>query len=57
MLIPEARIFGTLINNNSVDADGIPVSFLPIIRGYRKLGNRKEEQIKTKVLQIYPAIS
>ena len=23
----------------------------------RKLGNRKEEQIKTKVLQIYPAIS
>ena len=57
VLIPEARIFGTLINNNSVDADGIPVSFLPIIRGYRKLGNRKEEQIKTKVLQIYPAIS
>ena len=57
VLIPEARIFGTLINNNSVDADGIPVSFLPIIRGYRKLGNRKEEPIKTKVLQIYPAIS
>ena len=57
ILIPEARIFGTLINNNSVDADGIPVSFLPIIRGFRKLGNRKEEPIKTKVLQIYPAIS
>ena len=57
VLIPEARIFSRLINNNSVDADGIPISFLPIIRGYRKLGNRKEEQIKTKVLQIYPAIS
>lgn len=57
VLIPESRIFGTLVNDQSVDADGIPVSFLPIIRGYRKLGNRKEEQIKTKVLQIYPAIS
>jgi hypothetical protein len=57
VLIPESRVFGTLVQNRSVDADGIPVSFLPIIRGYRKLGNRKEEVIKTKVLQIYPAIS
>ena len=57
VLIPESRVFGTLVQNRSVDADGIPVSFLPIIRGYRKLGNRKEEPIKTKVLQIYPAIS
>jgi hypothetical protein len=57
VLIPESRIFGSLVNDQSVDADGIPVSFLPIIRGYRKLGNRKEEPIKTKVLQIYPAIS
>jgi hypothetical protein len=57
VLIPESRVFGTLVQNKSVDADGIPVSFLPIIRGYRKLGNRKEEPIKTKVLQIYPAIS
>ena len=57
VLIPESRVFGTLVQNKSVDADGIPVSFLPIIRGYRKLGNRKEEAIKTKVLRIYPAIS
>jgi len=57
VLIPESRVFGTLVQNKSVDADGIPVSFLPIIRGYRKLGNRKEEVIQTKVLQIYPAIS
>ena len=57
VLIPESRVFGTLVDNKSVDADGIPVSFLPIIRGYRKLGNRKEEAIQTKVLQIYPSIS
>ncbi len=57
VLIPESRVFSTLVNNKSVDGDGIPVSFLPIIRGYRKLGNRKEEPIKTKVLQIYPAVS
>ncbi|MFP6767533.1 MAG: hypothetical protein VB859_05130 [Planctomycetaceae bacterium] len=57
VLIPESQIFGTLVNNRSVDTIGIPVAFLPIIRGYRKIGNRKEEEIKTKVLQIYPSIS
>lgn len=57
VLIPESQVFGTLVNNRSVDTIGIPVSFLPIIRGYRKIGNRKEELIKTKILQIYPSIS
>lgn len=58
VLIPESRIFGSTVNGRSVDQIGIPVSFIPIVRGYRKIGIKlPTSEIKTRVLQIYPAIS
>ena len=58
VLIPESRIFGSIVDGRSVDRIGIPVSFIPIVRGYRKIGVKlPTSMIKTRVLQIYPAIS
>lgn len=51
VLIPEASVVGDL------ETDGIPVSMLPVVEGYRKLGSRPVEAIKSSVLQVYPVIS
>ena len=52
VLVPEPSVAGTL-----TAADGIPVSMLPVVEGYRKLGSRPVEKIKSSVLQVYPVIS
>lgn len=52
VLIPEKAVIGKL-----TDEKGIPVSFLPIIKGYRKLGVKEEEPLKSLSLEIYPLIS
>jgi hypothetical protein len=52
VLVPESRITGQV----SYGAD-IPVSFVPIVQGYRQIGGRPLEPITTSVLQIYPVIS
>lgn len=52
VLVPEAKI-----TEKQVDADNIPVSFLPIIKGYRKLGMKDAVPIESNVLQIYPVIA
>ena len=52
VLVPESRVLDT-----QADGENIKVSFLPIIKGYRKIGERDPEPIKAKVLQIYPLIS
>lgn len=52
VLVPEAEIRGQ-IN----DERNIIVSHLPVVRGYRKLGNEAPQPIESGVLQIYPAVS
>jgi len=51
VLIPEAAVTGKLR-----DEQNIPVAFLPIVRGYKKIGDNDPEEIRTKVLHVYPSI-
>jgi hypothetical protein len=52
VLVPESRVI-----DKQIDGDNIPVSFLPIVKGYRKFGNKEPMPITSGVLQIYPVIS
>ncbi|QDV52658.1 hypothetical protein [Gimesia fumaroli] len=52
VLVPESAVSGQL-----VDKQNIPITFLPIIRGYRKIGDRDVEPLKTNVLRFYPMIT
>ncbi len=57
-----ARIFRVLVPKSKVnsqvkDADGIRNAFLPIVKGYKKIGDGDVQPMRTKVLQIYPLIS
>lgn len=52
VLIPESKVIGV-----PVDSEGIPVKFLPIVRGYRKVGARDVEPLTEKVLGVYPNIA
>jgi len=52
VLVPESAITGKLRDNQN-----IPVSFLPIVRGYRRIGDKDPEEIHAKVLNVYPSIS
>ena len=57
VLIPESRVIGKLVDGKSIDKDTIPVSFIPIVKGYRKTGTDPAVELKAKVLQVYPTIS
>jgi hypothetical protein len=52
VLIPENRVIGKV-----ADDDGIPVTFLPIVRGYRKVGARTVEPVSERALAVYPTIA
>lgn len=52
VLVPEKSIDGQIIDKNK-----IPVTFIPVIRGYRKVGDRPVEPLKTNVLRFYPMIT
>ncbi len=52
VLIPEEAVIGA-----TVDKEGIPVTFLPIARGWRKVGQRDAEAVTEKALAVYPTIS
>ncbi|WP_299468633.1 hypothetical protein [uncultured Gimesia sp.] len=52
VLVPEKAINGQL-----VDKDQIPITFLPIIRGYRKTGDKPVEPLQTNVLRLFPLIT
>ncbi len=53
VLVPEARVIGDV-----KDKTDIEVSYLQIVKGWRKTGSDPEpKEIKAKVLQVYPAIS
>lgn len=52
VLIPEERVIG-----KPVDEDNIPVTFLPIVRGWRKVGLRDPEPVTEKALAVYPTLA
>ena len=52
VLVPEARVAGAL-----VDADKIHVSYVPIVKGYRRIGDGEVKAVKAGVLQVYPLLS
>lgn len=49
VLIPETTVIA-----DNVDDQGVPVSFLPIIKGYRKIGKADPKPITEPALQLYP---
>ncbi len=40
-----------------VDADGIPISYIPIVKGYRKIGTNAVKRLTSNVLQVYPTLT
>lgn len=52
VLVPESRVIGKL-----ADDETIPVSFLPIVKGYRKEGDKPVEEMTGSVFQIYPKVA
>ncbi len=57
VLVPVDRITGPPVDGKVVDKDSIPVAFLPVVKGYRRFGERPVEPITSGVLQTYPMIS
>ncbi len=51
VLIPASRVKGQL-----KDDDGLPVTFIPIVKGYRKIGQQPAQPIREKVLSFYPML-
>ena len=51
VLVPESKI-----NSNASDEDTIPNTMLPIVRGYRRLGEEPVEAIKSTGLVVYPTL-
>jgi hypothetical protein len=52
LLVPEAAIAGQVL-----DAEGILVSHIPVVRGFRKVGDEDPQPIESGVFQVYPLIS
>ena len=52
ILVPESRVI-----SSAVDAIGIPNSVLPIVKGYRRLGEEAPETIRSEGLIVYPTVS
>jgi hypothetical protein len=52
VLVPESKIIDT-----AVDADTIPNHMLPIVKGYRRLGESQVQEIRSLALRVYPTIS
>ena len=59
VLVPESRISDTRIDSQGrvVDSKQIPAYYIPIVKGYRKIGDQAVQPITSRVLQIYPSIS
>lgn len=49
VLIPESAV---ILDN--VDSDGVPISFLPLVKGYRKIGKAEPKPLTEPALQLYP---
>lgn len=49
VLIPESVVIA-----DNVDKSGVPVSFLPLVKGFRKVGKAEAKPITEPALQLYP---
>lgn len=52
LLVPEAAIAGQIL-----DAEGILVSHIPVVRGFRKIGDEDAQPIESGAFQLYPLVS
>jgi len=52
VLVPESKVIA-----EPVDAENIPNDMLPIVRGFRRLGEEAVKEITTPALRVYPTIS
>ena len=52
VLVPEPAVTGQL-----ADEDGIPVAYLPIAKGWQKVGDAEPTAIESGVLQTYPVLT
>lgn len=52
ILVPEAAITGQVL-----DAEGILVSHIPVVRGLRKIGDEDPQPIESGVFDVYPLVS
>ncbi|MEY3172527.1 MAG: hypothetical protein RLZZ436_440 [Planctomycetota bacterium] len=52
VLVPESKVIG-----ESRDSSGIANDMLPIVRGFRRLGEEGVEPIRTPALRFYPTIA
>lgn len=51
VLVPESQVV-----DRQVDEKNLPITYIPIIRGVRKMGGGEPQEIKEKVLHIYPTL-
>jgi hypothetical protein len=49
VLIPESAVI-----SDNVDDQGVPVSFLPLVKGFRKVGKGEPKPLTEPALQLYP---
>ena len=52
VLVPESAVTGKI-----ADEANIPVAYLPIVRGWQKLGEGEPTPIESGVLQVYPVLT
>lgn len=52
VLIPVQAVIG-----RPLDGESVPVTFLPVLEGLRKVGDRPVEKVKEQALAVYPHIS
>ena len=59
VLIPEHKVAAMRIDEQgrTVDDRGIPVSHIPVIRGYRQVGENPPEALENAALQTYPFLA
>jgi hypothetical protein len=59
VLVPEHKIASMRIDEQgrTVDERGIPVAHIPVVRGYRQVGENPPEAIENPALQTYPFLA
>ena len=58
VLVPlERAMLGPPAQGNVVDKAGIPVAYLPIVKGYRRIDEQAAEPITSGVLDTYPMLT
>lgn len=52
VLVPEQAV-----TINAKDDKGLPITFIPVVKGYRKIASRDPQPVTEKVLVVYPMVS